>query len=228
MALVYELTLQGTESQQAAARAWFDSALCPVLAKAPGLRALDRYVPAPERPEDPYVNDGLGPLVIAVAEFGTMAELTNGARALAGPLASLPAGIKATGTALDKDLYPVKGETAPSPLTAPLSYVVRYHGPSPDPKGFVEHYLRTHAILLGEFPKIRNVLCYIPQDWKDPNGLADPNYILGNEVAFDTIADFAAAMQSDVRHRLREDYRDFPRFDGPNTHFLMTRTRVAG
>lgn len=228
MALVYELTLQGIEAQLPVAQAWFDSTLTPVLAKAKGLRSLDRYVPAPERPEDPYVNDGLGPLVIGVAEFGTIHELTGAVRDLSGPLASLPKGVKAAGAALDKDLYPVKGETAPAPMTAPLSYVVRYHLPAPDPKGFVAHYLRTHAIMLGEFPRIRNVLCYIPQDWKDPNGLADPNYLLGNEVVFDGLADFSAAMQSDVRHRLREDFHKFPKFDGPNTHFLMTRARLVG
>ena len=52
--------------------------------------------------------------------------------------------------------------------------------------------------------------------------------MIGNEVAFDAIAAFNAAMQSEVRQELRAHYRDFPRFTGLNTHFPMNRTRLVG
>ncbi len=228
MGLVYELTIQGTAEQAKAAQDWFDTGLKAILTGAPGLVCVDLYVPAPDRPVDPYVNDGLGPLLIAIPEFKDMAALKAALSAAKPALAALPAGLKASGIAMERQFIPVAGETQAAPLKAQISYIVRYHGPSPDPKGFVAHYIDSHGSMLGEFPRIRNVICLVPQPWTDPNGLIDPNYVLGNEVAFDSSADFAEAMKSDVRHRLREDWKKFPRFDGANTHFLMARTRLAG
>ena len=43
---------------------------------------------------------------------------------------------------------------------------------------------------------------------------------------FDSVDALNAALKSDVRHRLREDYKRFPPFTGRNTHYAMTRTRV--
>ena len=52
--------------------------------------------------------------------------------------------------------------------------------------------------------------------------------MIGNEVAFDSIAAFNAAMQSPVRQELRAHFHEFPRFTGLNTHFPMNRTRLVG
>jgi hypothetical protein len=51
-------------------------------------------------------------------------------------------------------------------------------------------------------------------------------YTLGNEVVFDDIAAFNAAMASPVRHELRAHFRQFPPFSGRNTHFAMDRRRA--
>ena len=50
--------------------------------------------------------------------------------------------------------------------------------------------------------------------------------MIGNEVVFDSLDGFNAAMKSDVRLLMREDFARFPPFSGPTTHFAMLRKRV--
>jgi hypothetical protein len=52
--------------------------------------------------------------------------------------------------------------------------------------------------------------------------------MLGNEVAFDSVDAFNAAMASPVRKELRAHFHSFPRFSGRNTHHPMLRTPLAG
>jgi hypothetical protein len=132
---------------------------------------------------------------------------------------------------MQRKFYGVDGEARDATLQAAFSYVVRYHRPAEDERAFIENYVATHPTLLATLPKIRSVLCYFPVarelSWQDPNGLASPDYIIGNEVAFDTIADFNAAMACPIRHELRRHFREFPAFSGRNTHFPMNRTRLV-
>ena len=83
-----------------------------------------------------------------------------------------------------------------------------------------------HPPVLGKFPRIRNVMCYLPIAWTDPTGIASADYLLGNEVVFDSLEDLNAALASDVRHELREDYKSFPPFYGTNSHYAMRRQRL--
>jgi hypothetical protein len=59
-------------------------------------------------------------------------------------------------------------------------------------------------------------------------GMPAADYMLGNEVAFDNVEAFNAAMQSPVRQELRRHFHAFPHFTGRNTHFPMNRTRLFG
>ena len=59
-------------------------------------------------------------------------------------------------------------------------------------------------------------------------GVQPADYIIGNEVVFDHVAAFNAAMQSPVRQELRRHFREFPPFSGLNTHFPMNRRRLVG
>jgi hypothetical protein len=52
--------------------------------------------------------------------------------------------------------------------------------------------------------------------------------MIGNEVVFDDVGVFNAAMASPVREELRSHYRAFPRFTGANTHYPMIRRRLVG
>jgi uncharacterized protein (TIGR02118 family) len=113
------------------------------------------------------------------------------------------------------------------PLSAPFSYSVRYHRPAEDEARFVKFYLTSHLPLLARLPNVRNVICYLPVPGIGPAGLPSADYMLGNEVVFDTIEAFNAAMASEQRRELRTDFARFPRFTGPNTHYPMTRTRLV-
>jgi uncharacterized protein (TIGR02118 family) len=125
-----------------------------------------------------------------------------------------------------RKFYSAEGETGEQALQAPFSYVVRYHRPAEDERAFIVHYLADHPPLLAKLPNIRSVLCYLPIGWQDPNALASADYMLGNEVVFDSVEHFNAAMNSPVRHELRAHFRKFPSFSGRNTHYPMMRTRL--
>ena len=138
----------------------------------------------------------------------------------------MPQGVAITGTPFERRLYPIGGEAMPGPLTAPFSYVVRYHRPADDEAEFVSHYLADHPPLLAKLPEIRSVLCYLPLDALATPALPTANIMIGNEVAFDSPEAFNAAMASPVRAELRAHFRTFPKFTGRNTHYPMMRRRL--
>ena len=128
----------------------------------PKLAALDLYAPVVGGAHDPFNDDGPGPLFIAMLAFPSRDAL---AAAVASPelalsLGGRPAGLAWTGSAFERHFYPVGGKTAP--LTAPFSYVVRYHKPAEDEAAFIRNYVATHPPTLATLPGIRSVMCYFP------------------------------------------------------------------
>ena len=105
--------------------------------------------------------------------------------------------------------------------------MVRYHKPAEDEAAFIRNYVDTHPPTLATLPGIRSVMCCFPLPIA-AQGLAAADYIIGNEVAFDSVAAFNTAMQSPVRQELRRHFHEFPPFSGVNTHFPMNRTRLVG
>src|SRR5579862_8941765 len=218
---VYEIAVTGERSRQGAVEAWFDS-VAPAWRALRGLTAVDVYVPVAGGTHDPYVDDGIGPLLLAMLKFSDADALSNALAepAFAATVTKHPDGVALTGSPFERRLYPIGGK--PAPLTAPFSYVVRYHRPAENEAEFVSHYLADHPPLLAKFPEIRSVLCYLPLD-KLARVLPTADNMLGNEVAFDTPEAFNAAMASPVRHELRAHFRSFPKFSGRNTHYPMMR-----
>jgi hypothetical protein len=163
-----------------------------------------------------------------VSRDALAAVVSSGAAAASGP------DIAATGTAFERRFYPVGADAAPAPLRAPFSYVVRYHRPADDEAAFVANYLATHPATEAKLPGIRSIMCYLPLDGapaglkERPGGLPSADYMIGNEVVFDDIGAFNAAMASPIRAELRAHYRAFPRFTGRNTHYPMIRRRLMG
>lgn len=193
----------------------------------PELLFLDLYAPAAGSTADPYVDEGAAPSCLAKLAFPSLDALeraSRGTRFKAG-LAGLEKDVLSC-TAMRRSEHAVAGADAPALLTAPFSYVVRYHRPAEDEPVFVRHYLDTHPLLLGRLPRIRNVLCYVPLAWRHPAGIPVADYMLGNEVVFDHSDDFNAAMASPLRHELRAHFRQFPPFSGRNTHYPMDRRRL--
>jgi len=220
---VCEIACTG-DASRAEARAWVDGAV-PAWKTLPGLTALDLYWPAEGRARDPFNDDGPGPLFIAMLSFPSR-EALSAAVAKAAFGGRSPA-LALTTTGFERRFYPVAGETKPGPLTAPFSYVVRYHRPAADEAASVKNYVATHPPTLAKLPGIRSVMCYFPQDILMPT-VPTADTMIGNEVVFDDVAAFNIAMQSPVRQELRRHFHEFPRFTGRNTHFAMNRTRLFG
>ena len=121
--------------------------------------------------------------------------------------------------------FPIPGHLTPPPRTAPLSFVVRYYGPTEDQAAFARFYTENHPPILATFPGIRNVLCYLPLDWRSTRQVAESGMILGNEVVFDDLDALNRALESDVMPVLKADGKLFAEF-GFNTHFAMHREQV--
>ena len=225
---VFELACTGMANRAADAEAWANTAVR-LWAGLSGLAALDLYRPSTATAHDPFNDDGPGPRFIAMLAFPSREALERvaGSSAFATSLAERPAGLDFTGSAFERHFYPVAGEAKPAPLTAPFSYVVRYHKPAEDEAAFIRNYVERHLPTLATLPGIRAVMCYFPLPVQAA-ALAPAGYMIGNEVVFDDVAAFNAAMQSPVRQELRRHFREFPPFRGRNTHFAMDRTRHAG
>jgi uncharacterized protein (TIGR02118 family) len=226
---VFEVACVGPAERGAEARAWANAG-ARGWAGVRGLTTIDMYVPLADGAHDPFNDDGAGPLFIAMVAFRTRDALKAAIESapVASGLASAGLqGLAFTGSSFERRFYPVGEETAPGPLRAHFSYVVRYHKPAEDEAAFIRNYIDTHPPTLGKLPGIRSVMCYFPQAIV-AQGLASADYMIGNEVAFDSVEDFNAAMQSPVRQELRRHFHEFPRFSGRNTHFPMRRTRLVG
>jgi len=228
---VYEITCSGGAGQGSAVQAWADRDAVPLWAALPGLTAVDLYQPMRDGTHDPFNNDGPGPLLMAMLQFLTQHQLEAG---LADPrfktsVANRPANIATTGTSFERRFYPVgSAKDAEPKLRAPFSYVVRYHYPAQNPEEFVSHYVADHPPILGKLPEIRSVLCYLPVAQTASGVLPPADYMVGNEVVFDSPEAFNAAMASPVRLELRTHFRNFPPFTGKNTHYPMMRRQVPG
>ncbi len=223
---VYEVSCSGERGLEHAVWTWSGAVAIPAWTALPGLSAIDVYVMATSSTHDPFVDDGAGPLLLAMLHFNTAEQMSHAVAALAPSLKDLPPGVAITGTPFERRLYPVGGEATPGPLTAPFSYVVRYHRPAENETEFVSHYIADHPPLLAKLPEIRSVLCYLPLDALATPALPTANTMIGNEVAFDSPEAFNAAMASPVRAELRAHFRTFPKFTGRTTHFPMMRRRL--
>lgn len=221
---VFEIVCAGVADRADDARAWCDTAV-PAWKALPGLSALDIYRPIAGGAHDPFNNDGPGPLFIAMLAFGSRRALETAVSGAA--FGSSPARLQVVGSSFTRHFYPIAGETTPAPLTAPFSYVVRYHKPAEDEAAFIKNYVDTHPPTLGKLPGVRSVMCYFPLPIMAKD-LPPADYMIGNEVAFDSVEAFNAAMQSPVRQELRQHFHEFPSFSGRNTHFPMNRARIVG
>ena len=227
---VYEISCTGDRSRSEAVRRWFESHAAGAWSMLPRLSALDVYEVVESGARDPFVNDRAGPLLQAMLQFPTADALLQavGGSQFAESLTVPVPGITHTGTMLERRFYPVAGEDRPGALRAPFSYVVRYHRPAQDEAAFVANYLTGHPPLLAKLPRIRSILCYLPIEAPEIRPLAAADYMLGNEVAFDSIDDFNIAMTSPAREEARKHFKQFPPFAGRNTHYPMRRRPWAG
>jgi hypothetical protein len=77
-----------------------------------------------------------------------------------------------------------------------VSYFVRYQGRAADETAFIDYYVTQHAAVLVRFPGIRSLTLHRPVE--------------------------NAALASEARSQARDDFANFPRFDGTVTHQAMS------
>jgi hypothetical protein len=200
--------------------------LSDVIAATPGVRQGLIYTPSST--SDPYLDDGRPPRLALQLYFDDIAAL-EAALAADGHLRELDA-LRQDGAAQQAMLvrrYPVpdsKFRTAPG--DQPCTYLVAYEGAAEDLTAWLTHYIADHPPIMARFPGIRQIEIYTCIDWC--GGLPWPRvtHMQRNKVVFDDQAALTAALNSPVRHEMREAFHQFPSFTGPISHFPMATSTV--
>jgi len=226
LAWLCEIVVGGDVAQGPAVAAWCAASL-PRLAALPHLEALDVYESAAGNAQDPYNQRETPPLALLLAAFSDEAALRDAfaAPALAEVLAAPPKGATITASGLRRVFYPPDDAGS---MPAPVSYVVRYLRPAADEEAFRRAYVATLVPIQAELAGIRSVLCYFPVAGLAAPGTPSMDYVIGNEVAFDSVDAFNAAMRSPARDRLRTQSGTLPAVTGGGSHVLMRRRRLVG
>ena len=191
-------------------------------AAAPGLAAALLHTPA--RASDPYLHDGTPPPIALELDFASIEalEATVGANGKLRELARLlPAGT--TQQAMLARRYPVADAHGPAACT----YLVAYEGRAADEQAWLEYYLAHHPLIMAKFPAIRAIEICTRIDWMGGLDLPRGRALQRNKVVFDDAAALTAALNSPVRHEMREDFARFPPYEGPVTHFPMATRRLV-
>ncbi|MDF2808989.1 MAG: hypothetical protein K0S56_20 [Microvirga sp.] len=228
MSWICEIAVTGDTHLRPALHEWLSQVATERWISLPHLQIADFYEPTEEESRDPFNHEVAGPLLIAMLDFDSAEALRaamSSARLL-DALQSLPPGLAATSSAFERRFYAVEGSDADPVLAAPISYVVRYHRPAENEALFIENYVESHPPTQAKLPGIRSIMCYFPRPDLSSPEWPHLDYLVGNEVVFDSVDHFNAAMESPVRQELRAHFREFPPFSGANTHFLMQRKRL--
>ncbi len=207
--------------------AWHEAELATLLAATPGCATALWHRPA--QAHDPYLQDGAPPDLVAQLHFADIASL-EAATAPSGHLQALPpllAGATATHQAMLARPFPVPN---PGPRSAPhCTYLVAYDGPAEDTNAWLGHYIAHHPPIMARFPAIRAIEIYTRIDWISGLPLARENCMQRNKVVFDSPKALTEALNSPVRHEMREDFHQLPPFSGAVSHFpMLTHTLPLG
>ena len=229
MSVLHNLLCEAPVAARDEAQRWFRSGPAARMAAMDTCERCDLYLP--QASHDPYLDDGQGPAALLQTRFADQGALEQ---AIADSAFSdsckdgdAITGLSIAHQAFEVREYPVAGAAEAVPLEAPVSYVVRYFRPSEDEQAFIDYYCTSHPPLLGKLPGIRNIYCYVPITWADASGIDQIDYLFGNEVVFDSLDALNAALASEIRDELREDFHNFPKFAGDNPHHAMLRERLA-
>ncbi len=203
-----------------------------ILEATPGLGRALVYTPA--RATDPYLDDGAPPPLALQLYFAELPAL-EAALARGGPLQALAArqSLPALGACVPtQQAMLVRRFPVPEPAIKPAAdgsyctYLVAYEGEAEDLNVWLDHYLTRHTFHMARFPGIRELEVYTGLDWVGFLPWRRVAFMQRNKVAFDSVEALSVALHSPIRHEMRADYRAFPPFSGPVTHYAMT-TRTA-
>jgi uncharacterized protein (TIGR02118 family) len=107
-----------------------------------------------------------------------------------------------------------------------VSYFVRYDITAVDAQRFVDRYREVHVPLLARWPGIRRVLLHTPRDWHDPFSVNRGHTVLLAQLEFESVEAMEAALQSEGRAAAREDFKQFPSYEGSVVHQAMAQDEV--
>ena len=173
------------------------------------------------------------PLLVAQLRFATLVEAERAlasaavARAL-DEFQDMPvSNWQATIEIMRGQVHPEAGEASGDTTTVPIIYLVEYQRPADDEAAFIDYYCANHPPILAELPEIRRLEIYTPVEWSNPLALDRADTMLICDVSFDSAEALTAALHSEVRQRLRDDYNLFPPFSGRVGHYPMRRFRIT-
>jgi uncharacterized protein (TIGR02118 family) len=230
MAVDYFIMFSGSGVDPVQFRDRYKSVNGLALGSLPGVRVVLLHTPLPSH--DPFLADKDPPLLLVQIKFESAAAAeaalaSTSARKLKHDFGGLPAkGGRIVHELLLTEPYATATAVPSEIVTAPVSYFVHYRRSAKDEAKFLDYYRGHHPAIMAEFPGIRSLVLYLPMAWRDPHILPDADHMLVCQVAFDSVEALNAALASDVRKRLREDYHHFPPFAGPVTHYAMLRDQV--
>lgn len=99
-----------------------------------------------------------------------------------------------------------------------ISYFVGYRGQCADPERFFDYHAGAHAGILAEFPGIRLLAPHRPAPWRDPFPVNPGDAALMARMSFDLAETLDAELASEARKRARDDFSNFPEFQGTVSH----------
>ena len=188
----------------------------------------------PESAEDYYTQDGPSPIFAMQLDYGTVfdleAPIAAGGHLQALAAADLPslAGCRVEQQAMLRRPFPVADSEARVPHGAlPCQFLVHYPGRALDFDEWINYYLTHHPQIMFDFPGVREIEVFTRIDWLDAMPWTRVHYMQRNKLMFDSAQAITDAMHSPVRHTMRQDFEQFPPFEGGNIHHPMAaRTAV--
>ena len=123
-------------------------------------------------------------------------------------------------------LKPGSPEDARAPAKA-VSFFVQYDGPAEDPDAFHRYYRAHHVPIVFRMPGIRSLTYHLPTPISGPAIGRTVARLQLVQAVFDSADDFVRMRQSAERKEGLRDFDNYPKFDGPVTHQVMTSERIG-
>jgi hypothetical protein len=182
---------------------------------------------------DPYIKDGAPPDLVLQLYFPALTDLEAATAhdSLKG-LSSRDRFPALAGADIEQQIMLVRSFAVPDPNVAIASgapyctYLVAYEGEAQDMGAWLRHYLEKHTEHMARFPGIRELEVYTRLDAVSALPWRRSNCMQRNKVVFDSPEALTQALNSPVRHEMRADFKSFPPFTGPTSHYAMT-TRLV-
>ena len=229
MRFCYLVTFENP-SPQARLSASDKSRIATLIAATPAMRHAEMHTPAIAT--DIYTADGPSPQLALQLYFDDLLELEAAIgpkgylQALAvGPSWPSLAGAKASQQAMYVRHFPIT--EAPARTEPRCSFLVHYPGPAEDFNRWFAYYVASHPPIMRRFPDIRHIEILSRVDWVDAMPFERVSHMQRNRVVFDNPDALTTALQSPVRHEMRQDYHRFPPFEGGSFHFPALTETIA-